>query len=124
MSSIRVSGMVFQNTTELVLTDVQITAKSAGCTVICGITVTLSHFQNHPFELVAFKEIRKRQETFCKNGADSHIFKFYRNAVNRERKSCKAKYYDSKIQQMKGENPNTVWWKEVKRISGMSSRKI
>ena len=34
--------------------------------------------------------------------------------------SCKAKYYDSKIQQMKGENPK-VWWKEVKRISGMSS---
>ena len=43
------------------------------------------------------------------------------SAVNRERKSCKAKYYDSKIQQMKGENPK-VWWKEVKRISGMSSR--
>ena len=67
--------------------------------------------------------IRKRQKTFCKNGPDSHLFKFYRNAVNRERKLCKAKYYDSKIQQMKGEHPK-VWWKEVKRISGMSSRSV
>ena len=50
-----------------------------------------------------------------------HSFKSYRNAVNRKRKSCKGKYYESKILKLKGEHPKG-WWKEVKRISGMSTR--
>ena len=29
--------------------------------------------------------IQKMQESFCKHGADSHLFKFYRSAVNHER---------------------------------------
>lgn len=65
--------------------------------------------------------ILKRQEAFSKNGADSVLFRFYRNAVNRERKTCKANYYKLRVQQMKGENPK-AWWREVKRISGMQSR--
>ena len=36
----------------------------------------------------------------------------YRNAVNKERKLCKAKYYTSKVQDLKGVNPR-LWWKEV-----------
>lgn len=38
--------------------------------------------------------------------------------MNRERKECKAKFYKSRVQDLKGENPK-VWWKEIKRISGM-----
>ena len=49
--------------------------------------------------------IQKMQESFCKHGADSRLFKFYRNEVNRERKICKANYYNSKIQQMKVNDP-------------------
>ena len=62
--------------------------------------------------------ILKRQNTFNKNGADSAKFKYYRNLVNRERKTCIAKHYKLKIQQMKGGNPKR-WWKEVKRLSNM-----
>ena len=36
--------------------------------------------------------------------------------MNRERKTCRAKYYESRIQHLKGENPKK-WWDEVKRLS-------
>ena len=50
------------------------------------------------------------------------LYKFYRNAVNRERKSCKARFYKSTVEHMKEpeENPK-VWWKEVKRLCGFNS---
>ena len=50
----------------------------------------------------------------------SSSFKFYRNVVNRERKSCKASFYKVKVEHMKDENPK-LWWKEVKRLSGSQS---
>ena len=50
-------------------------------------------------------------------------FKQYRNLVNRERKTCRAKYYESKIQQFKGVTPRK-WWQEVKRLSGMKSTNV
>ena len=61
--------------------------------------------------------IMKRQKAFHQQGAESVQFKFYRNAVNRERKTCKAKFYKSQVENMKEEDPK-VWWKEVKRLSG------
>lgn len=63
---------------------------------------------------------RKRQHGFSKNDVNSTLFKFYRNVVNRERKKCKAKYYEYKVRQMKGENPK-LWRKEIKRTGGVSS---
>ena len=62
-------------------------------------------------------------EAFFKSGATSVQFKRYRSTVNRERKECRANYYESRVQQMKGEHPK-AWWKEVKRLSGMQSRKF
>ena len=62
--------------------------------------------------------ILNRQQAFCKHGVNSVIFRFYRNAVNRERKKCKREFYSSKVQHLKGVNPK-IWWKEVKRISGI-----
>ena len=59
--------------------------------------------------------ILKRQEAFSINGANSALFKFYRNVVNRKRKTCKAEYYKYRVQQMKGENPK-AWWKEVTAV--------
>ena len=50
----------------------------------------------------------------------SMLYKFYRNAVNLERKSCKARFYKSNVEHMKEENPK-VWWKEVKRLCGFNS---
>ena len=61
--------------------------------------------------------IMKRQEAFKEHGTDSVQFKFYRNAVNRKRKLCKANFYETKVGQMKQRDPKS-WWKEVKRLSG------
>ena len=63
------------------------------------------------------KFILKRQQAFHKHGSDSVQFKFYGNAVNRKRKHSKAKFYKTKIDQMKQKDPRS-WWKEVKRLSG------
>ena len=52
---------------------------------------------------------------------ESAQFKYFRNLVNRERKACRACYYESKVQQLKGENPKK-WWYEVKWLSGAKSR--
>ena len=45
------------------------------------------------------------------------MYKYYRNAVNKERKRCKAKYYTSKVKDLKGVNPRQ-WWSEVNKLSG------
>ena len=55
------------------------------------------------------------------HGPESSQFKYLRNLVNRERKACRARYYESKIQQLKGKNLKK-WWDEVKRLSGAKSR--
>ena len=52
--------------------------------------------------------ILKRQRAFREHGAESSSFKFYRNVVNRERKSCKASFYLIKVEHMKDENPK-LW---------------
>ena len=56
--------------------------------------------------------ILKRQEAFHKHGAESPQYKFYWNAVNRERKTSKANFYKTTVEHMEDENPK-VWWKEV-----------
>ena len=40
--------------------------------------------------------------------------------MNRERKFCRQRYYDSKVSQLKECKPS-AWWKEVKKLSSMSS---
>ncbi|PFX34789.1 Ubiquilin-1 [Stylophora pistillata] len=64
--------------------------------------------------------ILKRQRAFREHGVESSSYKLYRNAVNRERKSCKASFYKVKVEHMKEENPK-LWWKEVKLLSGSQS---
>ena len=48
------------------------------------------------------------------------MFRFLRNRVNRERKICRARYFDAKVSHLKECKPSN-WWKEVKKLSGMSS---
>ena len=64
--------------------------------------------------------VLKRERAFHDHDADSSSYKFYRNAVNRERKSSKASFYKIKVEHMKDENPK-LWWKEVKRLCGSHS---
>ena len=67
--------------------------------------------------------IQKRQEAFNIYGVNSIQFKQYGNLVNRERKTSRAKYYESKIQQFKGATARK-WWQEVRRLSGMKSTNV
>ena len=60
--------------------------------------------------------IQQRQKAFAK-GHDQ-LFKSLRNRVNRERKQCRSKYYDSKVSQLKVTDPKQ-WWKSVKYLCGM-----
>ena len=64
--------------------------------------------------------ISKREVAFHKNGADSVQLRFYRNAVNRVRKTCKAKFYESNVKQMKKEKTQNLveGGKTVKRNAG------
>ena len=64
--------------------------------------------------------IRKRQTALHKG--DLVEFRYLRNQVNRERKSCRAKYYRLKVEHLK-ECSSTNWWKEVKKLSGLSNPK-
>ena len=41
------------------------------------------------------------------------------NRVNRERKVCRAKYYEAKVKDLKKCKP-AQWWKEIKQLSGFS----
>lgn len=62
------------------------------------------------------KLIHQRQVAFHSN-RNSLSYKFYRNAVNKERKRCKAVYYTSKVRDLKGVNQRK-WWNEIKKLSG------
>ena len=64
--------------------------------------------------------IMKRQKAFCAHCPNSTQFKYFRNLVNRQRKICIGKYYESKIQHLKGENPKR-WWDETKRLCGLKT---
>ena len=60
--------------------------------------------------------IRERQSDFARG--DSVSFKRLRNQVNRLRKSCREKYYTSKVEHLRDCEPRK-WWSEVKSLSGM-----
>ena len=52
--------------------------------------------------------ILKRQKAFHDGDTESMLYKFYRNSVNRERKSCKGSFYKCNVEHIKDENPK-VW---------------
>ena len=60
--------------------------------------------------------IRKRQVALGRG--DRAEFNHLRNLVNRERKGCRAKYHECKVQHLKGCFP-AKWWGEIKRLSGI-----
>jgi len=62
--------------------------------------------------------IKRSQCALAKGTMDT--FRTLRNCVNRERKICRAKYYEAKVSHLR-ENKPSAWWKEVKKLSGMSS---
>ena len=61
--------------------------------------------------------IRKRQKAL--NQKITTEFKRLRNQINRQRKKCRAKYYENSVHHLKQCKPS-AWWKEVKKLSGMN----
>ena len=64
------------------------------------------------------KVLIKRRERALSLG-DLEEFRRLRNRVNRERKSCRTKYYDRKVEHLKNCS-SAQWWTEIKKLSGMS----
>ena len=65
------------------------------------------------------KLIKRRQVAIaCGNQT---LFKSLRNQVNRERKSCRHRFFSSKVEHLKTCS-QAEWWKEVKKHSGISSQ--
>ena len=62
--------------------------------------------------------IRERQVALTQG--DLVNFRRLRNRVNRLRKSCRTKYYASKVEHLRVCDPRR-WWKEVKSHGGMQS---
>ena len=59
--------------------------------------------------------IQKRQQAF--SSGDTFLFRLLRNKVNRERKRCRAIYYNNKVHDLKNTRPRD-WWREVKQLCG------
>ena len=62
--------------------------------------------------------IKKRQRAL--NQGDHAEFKLLRNRVNRERKMCRSKYYECRVQHLKECSP-AVRWAEIKRLGGVTN---
>jgi hypothetical protein len=61
--------------------------------------------------------IRKRQKVL--NQKSTTEFKRLRNQINRQRKKCRAKYYENSVHHLKQCKPS-AGWKEVKKLRGMN----
>ena len=62
--------------------------------------------------------ITERQKAI--NQGNTHKFKYLRNRVNRERKICRAKYYENSVQHLK-QCKSSSWGNDVKKLSGANS---
>ena len=75
---------------------------------------TKLHTNNQPWITPEFITlIKRRQEAFAQKKMTE-----FRHLVNRERKSLRDNYFSTKVIHLKGTKPS-VWWRELKRISGM-----
>ena len=62
--------------------------------------------------------IRKRQRALAQ--CHHERFRSLRNEVNRERKVCRVRYYETKVEHLQKCKPSQ-WWSEVKKISRMTA---
>ena len=58
---------------------------------------------------------------FTSYGTYSTVFKYLKKLVNRERKTCRERYYESRIQHLKDEHLKR-WWDEMKHLSGTKTK--
>lgn len=77
------------------------------------------HSSEPPWMNPTFKNLIKSRQSALSNG-NMVNFRLLRNRVNRERKICREKYYKAKVSHLNECKPS-LWWKEVKKLSGMAS---
>ena len=76
------------------------------------------HSTEPPWITSSLKNLLQKRQSALSRG-DDQMFRELRNRVNRERKMCRANYYQAKVQHLKKCKPSE-WWKEVKKLSGCS----
>ena len=72
------------------------------------------HSSEPPWLNPALKRLIMQRQRALAEG-NRPMFRYLRN-----RRTCRAQYYESKVNHLKDCKPS-VWWKEIKRLSGMSS---
>jgi hypothetical protein len=94
-----------------------INAVRIGLDTICPTKKVKIHRNDTPWMSANLKSlIAIRQKAFANN--NETLFKFYRNKVNKERKQCKAKYYQAKVDHL-SQTDSKKWWSECRRLCGM-----
>ena len=76
------------------------------------------HSTERPWITSSLKNLLQKRQSALSRG-DDQMFRELRNRVNRERKMCRANYYQAKVEHLKKCKPSE-WWKEVKKLSGRS----
>ena len=88
-----------------------------GLDFICPFRLKTVHSNNPPWLTAKLSNLIKNRQTALRVG-NMMEFKRLRNQVNRERKSCRSKFYLASLHHLRQCNPST-WWSEVKKLSGM-----
>ena len=76
------------------------------------------HSTKPPWITSTLKELIQARQHALSRG-DKQQFQELRNRVNRERKACRAKYFQAKVEHLKECKPSTLW-NEIKSLSGCS----
>ena len=95
------------------------TIVKTGLDIILPVKSKTIHSNEPPWINPVLKDLIKRRQRALTQG-NLPLFRVLRNRVNRERKICRGKYYEAKVDHLKECKP-AVWWREVKKLSGMSS---
>lgn len=89
-----------------------------GMDIIMPLSSVKLYVKDMPWVTAEFKQlIEARNKAFARGDIDN--FRRLRNHVNRERKLCRKRYFNSKIANLKTSKPSR-WLSEVKKIAGMT----
>ena len=84
------------------------------------IKIVKQNTNDHPWITDDFHRLINLRQFYFHNG-NKIMFNFYRNKVNRTRKSLQKKFYDNKMDNIKSQRPGT-WWNDIKDIIGTKKK--
>ena len=94
------------------------TVVQTGLDFVAPIRTKTIHVTEPPWINQRLKSLIKKRQRVLSSG-DQADFRRLKNLVNRERKTCRGKYYSNNVEHLKECSP-AKWWTEVKKLSGMS----